>query len=440
MSRRPHHHAARSLCTGVLRACLVLFAAGARLRADPGDELRLAIVLSRHGVRAPLQSGEDMAHYAAQAWPKWEVAPTIQTPHGDMLIAFMGAYYREKFVGEGLLSGDPLKDGPLVFVRADNNQRTIQTGRLLGKALSGMADPVVVSVPEGTPDPLFEPLKAGVGRPDPDLAAASVLGRLGGDPRNIDRAYAPQLAELSEVLLGPAGIPPEGFPTEASGVSPVHGEYLVKVTGPLWTAVRCTDSLILEYTDGKPASDVGWGRVDAKVLADMIALHDLYFDLTQRTLYPAQVGGSNLASHIIDTLEQAAVGESVTGALGPPGERVVVIVGHDTNIANVGGLLGMNWCVPGTQSNPTLPGGALVFELWRRGGPGGAYFVRTSYVSQTPDQMREASPSSTGLQPSESPIFIPGCGGKGPGFDAPLPAFVRQARRVIDPSFIASEP
>jgi 4-phytase / acid phosphatase len=158
-----------------------------------------------------------------------------------------------------------------------------------------------------------------------------------------------------------------------------------------------------------------------------------------RTYYPAQVGASNIASHIIDTLEQGAEGQPVPGAIGPSGERIVVLVGHDSTQASVGGLFGMNWCVAGTQMNPMLPGGALVFELWKRGGQDG-FYVRTSYVTQSLDQQREATPLTLDSPPARAPIFVPGCGGPAPNFDAPLASFVRQARKVIDPSFIAPEP
>ena len=201
----------------------------------------------------------------------------------------------------------------------------------------------------------------------------------------------------------------------------------------------CEDSLLLEYTDGMPASDVGWGKVDAKVMTDMLVLHELFFDLVCRTYYPAQVGASNIASHIIDTLEQGAEGQPVPGAIGPSGEHIVVLVGHDSTQASVGGLFGMNWCVAGTQMNPMLPGGALVFELWKRGGQDG-FYVRTSYVTQSLEQMREAAALTLDSPPSRAPIFVPGCGGPAPNFDAPLASFVRQARKVIDPSFIAPEP
>ena len=45
-----------------------------------------------------------------------------------------GDYYR-KVHHEGALTGDLVVDGPRVFVRADNDERTIETGRILGKAL-----------------------------------------------------------------------------------------------------------------------------------------------------------------------------------------------------------------------------------------------------------------------------------------------------------------
>jgi 4-phytase / acid phosphatase len=405
-----------------------------------GDELRLAIILTRHGVRSPLMANELMAAYAAKPWPKWEVTPGIQTPHGNQLIALMGDYYRMRFLRSGLLSGDPAVDGPQVYIRADNDERTMETGRLLGKSLVPVGEPDVHALPEGTIDPLFQAYRAHVGHPDPELAAAAVLGRMGGDPRNVEQAYATQLGELNAILWGTAQPPAQSPASDPSEVAAGQKDYLVKLTGPLRAALLCTDSFLLEYTDGMPLADVGWGKVDGKVMTDLLGLHELFFDLTQRTFYPAQVGGSNLASHIVDTLEQGAEGEPVPGALGPEGEHIVVLAGHDSNIANIGGLFGMNWWVGGTQMNPMLPGGALVFELWRRGGPQGSFFVRTSYVSQTLAQLREATPLTLDSPPARSPVFIPGCGGRGPYFDAPLASFVRQARKVIDPSFIAAEP
>ena len=425
----------------LLAALLALFAFGIAANAARADELKLAIILSRHGVRSPLLTADKLAPYASQAWPEWETAPSVQTPRGNQLIALMGDYYRARFRRSGLLSGDPAVDGPLVYIRADNDQRTIATATILGKALVSVGEPDVHALPEGQVDPLFRSYPAHVGTPNMDLAEASVLGRVGGDLSNLDLAYERQYSELNTILYGPgADVGKLASITGPSKISVGSKSYLVSLKGPLRAAEEAIDSFILQYADGKPISEVGWGRVDEKTLTDLLTLHSAFFDLADRTFYAAQVQGSNLASHIVDTLEQGAQADSVPGALGPPGERIVILAGHDSNIANIGGLFDMDWMVPGTQANPVLPGGALVFELWKRGDAPGAYYVRTSYVAQTLGQLRNATSLSLDNPPARAAICIPGCGGVAPDFETPLASFVRQARKVIDPAFIAPEP
>jgi 4-phytase/acid phosphatase len=430
------------LLSALALTLLPLAGAPARATQDPaGDELTLAVIVTRHGVRSPLQSNEELAQYAAKPWPKWDVAPGIQTAHGNLLMAQLADYYRGRYLAAGLLTGDPSRDGPLVFIRTDNDERTVETGRILGKGLVRAGEPEVHFVAKGTPDPLFRPWDAHVGEPDQALALAALAGRMGGDPRNLDRAYASQMTELVDILYGPGQSPPPGsaFSTPSSVPKSVD-ELQNKSKGPLRAALICTDALLLEYAQGMPEADVGWGRLDGKALTSLLTLHDLLFELTQRTRYMAQVGGSDLASHLVDTLEQAATGEAVTGAIGPSGERIVILVGHDTNIANLGGLLGLDWWIPGTQANPMLPGGALVFELWRHGSQPGGFYIKASYVAQTLDQMREAGPDVPAKPPVRCPIFIPDCSAAGPDCDAPLAAFVRHARLAIRPAFVAPEP
>jgi 4-phytase/acid phosphatase len=422
--------------TAAFLACL---AAATAPRAS-GDELKLAVILTRHGVRAPIEPNDRLAKFSTQAWPKWEVGPGIQTPRGDMMIGLMGDYYRERFTSEGLLLGDPNAGIPWIYIRADNNQRTIATGRILGKALVPGSDPEVHSLPTGAADPLFKAYLAHVGHADADLALSALLGRIGGDSRSIEAAYAPQVAAVKAILAGPGGPPSPNPLDEPTSIAADYAEYPVKISGALRSAWLCSDALLLEYFDGKPMSEVGWGREDASSLQSLLSIQELSFDLVARTKYLAQVLGSNLASHIVDTLEQAALNQPVPGALGPAGERVVIIAGHDGNIANIGGLLGLNWWIPGTQPNPLLPGGALVFELWQREGQPDSFYVRTSYVSQTPEQLRNATPLTLDNPPGRSPIFVPGSSGAGPNCDAPLDLFVRHARMAIDPKFVAEEP
>jgi 4-phytase / acid phosphatase len=419
--------------------CLLAFFAGLSTHEASADELKLAIILTRHGVRAPIESNEKLAKYASQPWPKWEVGPGVQTPRGDELIGLMGDYYRARFTSSGLLLGAPDANTPWVYVRADNSQRTIQTGTILARALEPGIEPEVHSIPTGTPDALFKAYMAHAGRPDMAVAMASVLGRIGGDARSLDSAYAPKLATVKGILFGPGGPPvpnPFDLPTR---FEVDNAEYPIKMSGAIRSAWICSDALLLEYMDGKPMSEVGWGREDVGALQDLLSLQMVSFDLVSRTHYLAQILGSNLASHIVATLEQGAMGDPVPGALGPTGERVVIIAGHDGNIANMGGLFGLNWYVPGSQANPLLPGGALILELWHRAGQPASFYVRTSYVSQTLEQLRNATPLTLEHPPALAPIFVPGCSGAGPNYDAPLDSFVRQARLVIDPAFVADD-
>ena len=64
--------------------------------AQPADgHLRLAIILSRHGVRSQVATNERIGQYASEPWPTWEVPPGMLTPHGGLLMERMGAGYSD---------------------------------------------------------------------------------------------------------------------------------------------------------------------------------------------------------------------------------------------------------------------------------------------------------------------------------------------------------
>jgi 4-phytase/acid phosphatase len=281
-----------------------------------------------------------------------------------------------------------------------------------------------------------------VGKPDRALAVASVLGVVGGDPARVVNACRPAVRRLQQVLYGPSGLPPSGTTAlidQPSAVLPGTGDHTVDFSGPLSLALSLTDSLLLEYAEGMPMAEVGWGRLSPADLTQLLQLHAIAFNLVAGTSYPARAQGSNLADHLLRTIDQAAAGRSDPGALGPTGARVVVIVGHDTNLINLGGLLGLRWWLPGTQENPILPGGALVFEL-RRHRESGGYSVSTYYLSQSLEQIRSLQPATLTNPPETAPIFIPDCSTANPRFEAPLDRFDAVMRQAIDPRFVLPDP
>jgi 4-phytase/acid phosphatase len=125
------------------------------------------------------------------------------------------------------------------------------------------------------------------------------------------------------------------------------------------------ENLLLEYTEGMNLAKVGWGRVDIHTLRDLLQLHTANEDIAQRTGYVARAQCSNLLFHVVKSMGQAVSEPPVTGSLTKPGDRVLILVGHDTNLANISGALSLSWLIDGRRDD-TPPGGALIFELWKK--------------------------------------------------------------------------
>ena len=218
--------------------------------------------------------------------------------------------------------------------------------------------------------------------------------------------------------------PPEEISVTATGRS-------VRLNEQLSIASTLSENLLLEYTDGMQGKDLGWGRLDANALRRILELHALYADLMRRTNYLARARGSNLLYHVLRSMEQAESGKSVAGALDPPGTVVLIVSGHDTNLSNLSGMLGLSWRLSGYQPDDTPPGGALVFSLWQRP-EGGEYFVRAQYLAQTLEQMRGATPLTMAAPPAKEDVTVKGCELATVKLGCPWDTFVKSLQAAID--------
>jgi len=412
--------------------------------APPREQLMYVVILTRHGVRSPTWPAERLNQYSTRQWPDFGVPPGFLTPHGRRLMELVGAYDRAYLAHAGLLSASGCEDAGRIFIWADTDQRTIESGHALASGMAPGCPIEVRSLPEGTDDPLFSPIALGIAHADRATAVASVMGRLGSRPGAVVEAYRPAFETMQEVLLGCTpgpNCPPEGTSVAqplldlATSVGPGTGDRLVEFAGPLSAASTLAQNFLLEYTNAMPAKDLGWGRLNESSLRQMMMLHGAYSDLMRRTPYLAGANGSNLLSHMLRSIEQAVARKAVPGALGTPADGVLVIVGHDTNISNLAGMLGLSWLIEGYQRDDTPPGGALVFELWRHPVTG-SYSVRTSYTAQTLEQMREARPLTLDSPPAKAPVFIPGCSTADEGFACTWVQFRRTVEAAIDPASV----
>ena len=418
----------------------------AQSASSAGEKLQYVVYLSRHGVRSPTGKPEQYAKYSASAWPQWPVQPGYLTPHGYELMKLFGAYDRLKLADEGLLSPTGCDDAPHITILADSDQRTRETGKALAEGLMPGCNLETHALAEGTEDPLFHGISASDAHLDPALAIAAIAGRTGGNPTGIAEAYRSQLAALDTILAGCGKTPATNtartslFDIPAT-LTPGKGDHGAQLRGPLSVASTLSENLLLEYTEGMSGNDLGWGCLDEAELREALQLHEAEEDFADRTPVIAKLHASNLLDKILKALEQNAAGKAQSGAPGKPDDKVLLLVGHDTNIATVSGVLNLDWIIDG-RGNDTPPGGALVFELWRSAA--GSYSVRVYYTAQTLNQMHDATPLTASNPPARVPVFVPGCGEPISGDPAAsactLPAIVSVLKQAIEQAYLPSQP
>jgi len=430
-----NHHLVRCVAAAVL--CTPLLA-----QTPDSTVLKQVIIFGRHAVRTPVVPNATLNNFSGLPYPTFAASGlAVITPNGQTNETLLGSYFRVWLTQQNLLTGNDKSDSAMVYVRANNTPLIVDTARAFVAGLLPAAQPTVNTVP--APDPLFDPIDASVATLNGDMAVAAVNGRLGGNPGSLATAYAAEFALARSVLFDyPAGTSPA--PANLTGqvdvtalpITMTPGNSTMPVNpGGLAEFYYAIDPFMMEYADGMPASEVAWGQLNAAGISQIFRVYDALLDLEFRTPYLAKVQSSNLASHIVRTMVQAATGTSMSGTVGTPADKIVVLTASNTNVSGLAGLLQLDWLVGGYQRDVAALGGALVFEL-RQSQTTGEFIVRAVYVAQTMDQLRNQTPLTLSAPPANVPVFIPGCSTDNATFDCPLQDFVRIIQRSIDPKSV----
>src|ERR1039457_232072 len=272
----------------------------------------------------PLWPISTLNTFSVRPFPAFSVAPGLVTSNGSALETILGGYYRLWLTKENLLTGNDSADAAFVYFRANVLEKTTKVTAQDFAAGMLPAASVNVNLYQQGSDPVFDPVGAGVALLDERRAIAAVSGRLGANPQLLASAYAPELALTRSVLFGypasetPVPATPEGkVDATASPIVVAAGNAQVPVDlGGLETVNAAIDPFILEYADGMPASEVGWGQLTLGGISQISRLYNLILDLEFRTPYLDKVQSSNAASHVVRSMIQAATGNAMTGALG----------------------------------------------------------------------------------------------------------------------------
>ena len=404
--------------------------------AEDAGELRGAILISRHGVRATQQTPAELKRLSDLPWPAWNVERGHLTPRGAEQMRRAGRYYRDYFVGEGLLTGDAAADAKHAYFRANTFPRTIDSARALAETLlPGAAVAVDNYVGRGIgKDPIFDPDAFARFNVDPDAAVAS-LSRLKAISH--PETYRDDLRNLASILSIDGKSPDSiGAFRWSEPERVVRTAGLPKLAGPLVVACQASDNFLLQYTEGRPAGEIGWGRVGTNALAGQARLLVAYIDLIRRTPYMAKYYCSTLGDRLVATLECMKTGEPVAGAFGKPGDKLVVIGAHDSTLVGLDGLFDFHRQSPdGFAEGFCPPGAAIVFEL-RQLRESGRWFVRIWYTCQTLRAIRDEVAPGPEHPPFRQPLAVAGCPISGATLDQPWDDFCRAARAAIDPAFV----
>ncbi|KTT98159.1 phosphoanhydride phosphohydrolase [Sphingomonas yabuuchiae] len=377
-----------------------------------GLKLDRVVLLMRHGVRPPTKSPPMPEGTANQAWPSWPVAPGYLTPHGRKGVERLGGYDRSAWTAAGLLPRSGCAD---IRIVADSDERTIRTAEAYAEALAPGCNVAIDHTPQDVADPIFSPIDERAVAFDAAMAREAVLAGAGGEAglAALDKRLAPELARLDAILCAPAS-PTCGVRQKPTGLAAAKPDKRPKLNGAIDRASTAAQILLLEYAEGKPLAEVGWGRATPADIERLGVFHAEEFRLLARPRYVARANMAGIAPLIV---------QGLTADKGPV---VTMISGHDTNIASLGGLLDLHWKVPGLATDDPAPGGAIVLERLVDGR--GQAYVRALYRSQTVEQIRNLADPAVEV-PYVAVLPIAGCTARGVVGLCTMQAFKAQLTR-----------
>ena len=399
-----------ALIAALLLASSAACAAPAPAPQAPTPKLERVVMLMRHGIRPPTKAAPK--ELTSDVWPDWPVDYGLLTPRGAAGVRLLAAADRQLYAARGLFGTGCPAPGAVV-IKASGKERAIKTAENWRDGFMPGCDLTVAHPGDNDPDLIFHGLDE---KPDSFDGARAYREALALAPKGgiaaEDRAYAPKIDLLAKVLNCPRPACP--LLTEQSKlVASPHDR--PELEGPADAGSTLSQTLLLEYLEGMPMKDVGWGRVTRAQIEQLLVFHPLKFKYSNRPSYVASITAAPIANEIVGALTAK------------DGLKLLLLSGHDTNIADLGAFLRVHWQVPSYPADDVPPGSALGLELLKDGK--GVRYVRAFYRAQTMDQLREQRALTGTEHPFRQYLPIPGCGDSARATACTLSQFLRFVAR-----------
>ncbi len=315
------------------------------------QELLNVVVFSRHGVRPPTQSAKTLSEWSTHEWPDWGAPAGYLTARGFELVKKTWELNRKQSPFTYGVCPSPDQ----VQVIADVDERTKKTAEAIIAGLYPQCG-FKVQFNSGKKSPLFSPLKAKVCEIEDKEALASDLS-----------ARATAVAnEYGEAIEAIGKITGRSF---MGAVTADVSKHKIRMNGAPYDAASIAEIFALEWGQW-PGQRVAWGELDWKGILPLMPFRVAMFSSLNKDWQVAHYRGSALAKKIIDSLDH--------------GPKYTFLVGHDTNLANLGKFFDLNWKLPDRVKDENTPGGYLVFEKWLVNGQTN---LRVTYSALSPEQI-----------------------------------------------------
>lgn len=399
------------LSTALLAACAAPApgTGAASPAAAPGPlKLEKVVMLMRHGIRPPTKAAVVPPGYSDERWPDWPVDYGLLTPRGGAGVRLLGESDRLWFGDRGLFPGGCPAAGTIVL-KASYKQRTIDTARNWAAGFMPGCAADVAHPADADDDAIFHGLDGAPPSFDGKRAYDASLAEApeGGLAADTER-HRGELTLLAKVLN--CAVPACPLVAEPSRlIAQPHDR--PDLEGPLDVGSTASQTLLLEYLEGMPMEQVGWGRVSRAEIEQLLRFHPLKFRYANRPGYIAAAAAAPIVGEIV-----AALGDASPA-------RLTLLAGHDTNVADLGGFFDLHWQVPSYPADEVPPGSALGFELVSDAK--GERYVRAFYRGQTMDQLRNLEPLGRGDALFRRYLPIPGCGNSAEATACTWTAFTR---------------
>ena len=372
--------------------------------SNPSLTIKKVIIFMRHSVRSPTKSSAALDRWSSRRWPSWSTKPGFLSKNGVFLARMMGlgisTYYRH-YINRYTLSGKHFQ----LKVFADNMERTVATGAGVVEEFRPIQHVTVEHVLHGK-DPLFHAVKMHACPVNKPITEKHYLQSISHSLLN-NYKYDIYMDEMKNILCPDLNKKAAAICALNSPNKVVIKNH-VNINGALHVANAVGESFLMEYADGKPCNQVGWGKVCLlKVMSHMLYLRNMYARIAREDHYYARHGATpvmNLIVSFLGSTNRYQVPAQVPSSLSRA--NMLILIGHDVNISEISGMLHLRYQLI-AQPDRTPPDMALAFELLQAGNGQKYIGLRIFYFKL--EEMRNAVLQKRYYKPVVTAGLMPGC-------------------------------